>query len=63
MWIVLYRDLYVPIWPNLAASAISTLPALALLHAKHRKHLAHISTRLADLHERLTAPMPPEDET
>ena len=69
MWTLLYRDQWVPVWPNLEASLVWAAP-VTLLHLMHRKRLKHISARLgemhgrlADLHEQLTAPMPPEDET
>lgn len=62
MWTLLYRDQWVPVWPNLEASVIWATPVI-WLHWWHRKHLKNISARLAELHERLTAPMPPEDET
>lgn len=63
-----------PVWPNLAASAV--IGTLAWLWAK-RKFLAELDKRdrihaanhvkthqlVRELHERLTATMPPEDET
>lgn len=33
------RDLWLPIWPNLAASVIWTLPALAWHHRAMRRHV------------------------
>jgi len=41
---LLYRDLWCPIWPNLAASGIC-LPIAFVWH--HRKIKAHISNEIA----------------
>lgn len=40
MWTLLYRDLWCPIWPNLAASGIC-LPIAFVWH--HRKIKAHVT--------------------
>ena len=40
MWTLLYRDLWAPVWPNLAASALWTWPVLAWHHRRMRAHLA-----------------------
>jgi hypothetical protein len=44
VWALFYRDLWGPVWPNLAASAIVWLPAF-LWH--HRRVKAHISNEIA----------------
>lgn len=74
MWTVLYRDLWGPVWPNLAASAVLAagvwarakrrmLAELDRRDAIHAENHARTHQLMRDLHERLTAPMPPEDET
>lgn len=52
MWTLLYRDLWGPVWPNLAASVIWATPVI-WMHFKHRKHLTNISKRLTELAARL----------
>ncbi len=54
MWTLLYRDQWVPVWPNLEASVIWALPVV-WLHWKHRKHLRHISAKLAEVIKQLEA--------
>lgn len=54
MWTLLYRDLWSPIWPNLAASVIWAAPVLRQ-HRRHRRHLMHISSELADLKQKWEA--------
>lgn len=44
MWTLFYRDLWGPVWPNLAASVIG-LPIAFIWH--HRKIKAHISNEIA----------------
>lgn len=44
MWTLFYRDLWGPVWPNLAASVAWTLPALWW---HHRRVKAHISNEIA----------------
>jgi len=51
VWTLLYRDLWSPIWPNLAASVIWAAPVLR----QHRRHLMHISSELADLKQKREA--------
>lgn len=72
MWAVIYRDLWGPVWPNLAASGIC-LPVAFLWH--HRRLRADLDVRdaaHAENHARTralicelapTAPTAPEDET
>lgn len=40
IWTLLYRDLWGPVWPNLASSAACTLPALWWHHRRLRAHIA-----------------------
>ncbi len=51
MWMLAYRDLWSPIWPNLAASALWTLPALAW---HHRRMRSHVTAELRRHHEALS---------
>lgn len=39
MWTLFYRDLWGPVWPNLAASAISLPPAFVWHHWRMKKHV------------------------
>lgn len=52
MWTLFYRDLWGPVWPNLAANVVWAAPVI-WMHVKHRKHLRHISNKLAELTARL----------
>lgn len=71
-WINL--EFWGPVWPNLAASVVTVAGGwlwarrrvLAELDRRDRIHAQHhaITHELVrTLHERLTMPMPPEDET
>lgn len=39
MWTLFYRDLWGPVWPNLAASAVWAPGAFAWHHRRMRKHI------------------------
>lgn len=39
MWTLFYRDLWGPIWPNLAASVVCLPVAFAWHHRHIRKHI------------------------
>lgn len=47
MWNLLYRDLWAPIWPNLAASTLWTLPVLGWHHRRIRAHIRGAITEAA----------------
>jgi len=42
MWTVIYRDLWGPIWPNLAASAICLPPAFLWHHRHMKRHVTRV---------------------
>lgn len=41
MWTLFYRDLWGPIWPNMAAPPVWTLPALWWHHRRMRRHISN----------------------
>ena len=45
MWTLFYRDLWGPVWPNLAASAMC-LPVAFVWH--HRRMRAHVDRAIAE---------------
>ena len=48
IWVLLYRDQWVPVWPNLEASALWTWPILAWHHRRIRRH---VDRRMNELRE------------
>jgi hypothetical protein len=39
VWTLFYRDLWGPVWPNLAASVVSLPPAFVWHHRHVKKHV------------------------
>lgn len=50
MWTLIYRDLWGPVWPNLAASVV-TLPVAFVWH--HRRVRAHVDRAVAGATQKL----------
>ncbi len=48
MWVLFYRDLWVPVWPNLVASALWAPGALWWHHSRLRQHVTDEVERIRD---------------
>ncbi|TMC49292.1 MAG: hypothetical protein E6J20_18120 [Chloroflexi bacterium] len=49
MWTVFYRDLWGPVWPNLAASLLWAPAAFAWHHRRIRAHISNVVAEAAGL--------------
>lgn len=51
MWAVFCRDLWSPVWPNLAASVVTLPVAFAWHHRRVRKHVDRAVAEVAQQRE------------